>query len=54
MKDSQHYIDRTFTTPVVIKKIGTTNQWPFVEVVKGDCKFRTYALSHNAITPVKD
>lgn len=53
MKNSQHYIDRTFTTLVVIKKIGTTTQGPLVEVVEGDCRHDEYILGHDAITAVK-
>jgi len=54
MKNSQHYIDRTFTTTVIIKKIRTTTRGTLVQVVEGDCEHDEYILGHDAITVVKN
>lgn len=49
MKFSQHYIDKSFATTVVIKRIGTRNNNPLVEVVSGASEYSEYELEHNSI-----
>lgn len=54
MNSFQNYKDRSFPTPVIIKRIGTVNGRPLVEVVEGECEHPTYVLApgHDAITPI--
>jgi hypothetical protein len=54
MNYSQHYNDKSFCTPVVIKRIGTRGNNPLVQVVKGKCEHTEYVLGHSSITPIKN